>query len=147
MEKVIETKVIKEEPVLTLKSYVWNDFEASDGEEVSIFMDDLREAKMGDVWGASDTGSSGCLRGSHQQYAEVVYKNNNGVCLILRDCRYTNSDSPREVEELSLIWVEFGNQLPEEEETKANSFPPSVIQAVRDFGKSPAPEEEEETEE
>lgn len=101
----MKTNVIIEEPIFILESD-YNDMRGNSGETVRVYADDLKKAKVGDEWAATDT--NGCGRGNVCESIEVVYKTDSGVAVLYRRWGTTDSNNPEDWEdEPQLIWVEL----------------------------------------
>lgn len=100
----METKVIKEEPMFILS---YDSYNSSD--EVSIYVSDLKAAKVGTVFSALQ---DNCGRGQTIETVEVIHKTDEGCAVLFR--RYGTTDSPNPKEWANtpeLIWIEFGRSV------------------------------------
>jgi hypothetical protein len=98
----METAVVCQAPAFTLQGWSHWDHRR---EEVSVSWDELKAAKPGDKWEARDP--SNFRRGSENQEAVVVYKDDNGVAVLHRTYGFTNDERPSKFVSLELVWYEF----------------------------------------
>ena len=77
-----------------------------DSPDINVSFNDLRAAKVGDMWANHDVHN--CGRKLYEESAEVVYKTNRGVAILLRTVNTTNDPTPEKWEDdPRLIWFEF----------------------------------------
>ena len=76
------------------------------GEEVEVSYADLRAAEIGDTWEAFS--DDNCERDVCEEYAEVVYKTEQGVAVLFRSRGTTDDPNPESWEDTpELVWYEF----------------------------------------
>lgn len=100
----MKTSVITRQPVLTL--YGGQKWDSSGDDIKHIYEKDLIQAQPGDRWGAYNTSNIG--RGEYNAELECVYRNREGVALLLTEYGTTNSDDPEPYDRVpELIWYSF----------------------------------------
>ena len=76
------------------------------GEEVEVSYADLRAVEIGDTWEAFS--DDNCGRDVCEEYAEVVYKTEQGVAVLFRSRGTTDDPNPESWEDTpELVWYEF----------------------------------------
>ena len=76
------------------------------GEEVEVSYADLRAANIGDTWEAFS--DDNCGRDVCEEYAEVVYKTEQGAAVLFRSRGTTDDPNPESWEDApELVWYEF----------------------------------------
>ena len=94
--------VKKEAPALLLDASSYDGRE----EDVAVSYDNLRNAKVGDTW--KNHSRDNCGRDVTEEIAEVVYKTDKGVAVLIRVEGTTDSLSPKPWKpEPLLMWFEF----------------------------------------
>jgi len=98
----METKVIKEmsEVAFVLDSSDYN----KSYDSLIVPWQELRKAKAGTEWEAD---FPHCGRNSYRESAKVVYKDNEGVAVLLRIDKSTDSPDPEYSHTLQIAWFAF----------------------------------------
>ena len=98
----METKVVKEVPVIVLKGYSgYSDYATN----LTLYRRDLAKAQVGDKF---ESNNGNVARDSMKQILEIVYKNNDGVAGLLTTKEY--DDIPNKNNEHiyeKLIWFDI----------------------------------------
>ena len=98
----MQTETILEKPAFSLQA---NSYDGQK-EDIEVSFTDLRNAKVGDKWENRD--SHNCGRYLYEQSAEVVYKTDEGVAVLIRVEGTTDSPNPEPWEaDPALRWFEF----------------------------------------
>jgi hypothetical protein len=98
----MQTKVVKEEPALVLEGRNGYSYEY---EVTEVSWETLRNSAVGQKWMALD--HSNCVRDSRNESATVVFKNDQGVAVLVRRWGTTDDQWPQNWETLELVWYEF----------------------------------------
>ena len=98
----MKTDVKKEAAAFVLQGSSYNRC----GEPVEVNYAELRAAAVGEKWEAFS--DDNCGRDVCEEYAEVVYKTEQGAAVLFRSRGTTDSPSPQSWEEApELVWYEF----------------------------------------
>lgn len=98
----METKVVKEAPMIVLRGYCGYSDDATD---LTIYQRDLVKAEIGDRF---ESNNGNIARDSIKESLEIVYKNRDGVAGVLTTEEH--SDTPNENNETittKLIWFKI----------------------------------------
>lgn len=99
----MEASIVKEAYAFTLQYSDYNGNNTS----TEVSFQDLRNAKVGDVFQAHPEGSI-CGRDMNDENAKVVFKDENGVLVLFRKYGTTDSPNPTDWEkDPTLTWFEF----------------------------------------
>ena len=96
----IDTRVIRETPVITLRDFNYNDYKDRD-----IYLDELKRASVGEKF--SVYRSSCCGRDVTRDTLTILVKNENGVLCHLLTERSSDEPCPERWTEEELLWFSY----------------------------------------
>lgn len=100
----MKTEIKKQAPAFTL--YGGQNWDGNGREKTVVSKIELFSSSIGEKWSAIN--QSNCARGEYNEYAELVYKNNNGVAVLFTGDGTTNDPDPEYYEyEPKLVWFEL----------------------------------------
>ena len=104
MREMRDTKVISKKYTLRLDGWCGYD-NNNDDTEVFLYLEDIKNAKVGQIWEAKYYGN--CGRDCHNEEAKVIYKDDTGAGILITYTGTTDSPNPKPYENRELLWIEF----------------------------------------